>query len=682
MAPSGPRKGSAPTGPRNTRGGANGANAASRGGISKRRSNASGRVDKDGDLDMDVPGAANRNARKAKRTEAHDPTTTPRSTRSAPNGSRAPRPNVKTQQIIQRVFNGTGGSLSSRIATGMSAGAKAFKGTRQVNAPNTMTLQVQGLKSSKAAGNEGGGLKELLTFLERKAQAVSKTIRNIRIKKSHINGDFVYIITSKEDGEEILKLNGFAFAGTTLTITEVSGELPPASQNNMSSTALEVKDALRNVLSLRYDGSAKLLNLSALGEDAGLNQMGFFSGESKPEKLFRALMAVCDGLFKTAQDKRDAVVSVSLAGNNIDDVFQIMSLTETFPDLVNLDLSRNHFKDLKGLQKWRYRLRKLETLLLNDNPIETANPNYAAELINWFPRLQNLSGIQVRTPEQVAAMEAASRPTPIPQHGADFRDINGIGEAFIREFMSMYDVDRHNLAAKYYDNESTFSIAVINSSPHPQNIQTPGWGGYIKFSRNHNKITHTSTRIQRLFVGTHLIQSAWQQLPPTRHPDLVVEFNKYIVDCHPVHGLPDPAGQSPVGVDGMVITIHGEFEDQEPGTMKTAKRSFSRTFVLGPGAPGRNPIRVISDMLSVRAFNPPPGSTPEPTAQPIAQPIAQPDAELQQQMVIELCKRTGMTPEYSKFCLDGANWNFDQALLMFNEKRAQLPANAFVTTSQ
>ncbi|KAI8958160.1 NTF2-like protein [Daldinia sp. FL1419] len=685
MAPSGPRKGSAPTGPRNSRGSTtNSGKAASRGGISKRRSNTTGRVDKDGDLDMDAPNAANRNPRKPKRADPNDSTVPPRSTRSTINGSRAPRPNVKTQQIIQRVFNGTGGSLSSRIATGMSGGTKAFKGARPVNAPNTMTLRVEGLKTSKAAGNEGGGLKELLTFLERKAQAVSKTTRNIRIKKSQLNGDFVYITASKEDAEEILKLDGFAFAGTTLAVIEAPGEMPPADQTNMSSTALEVKDALRNVLSLRYDGNAKLLNLSSLGEDAGLTQMGFFSGESKPEKLFRALMAVCDGLFKTAQDKRDAVVSISLAGNSIDDVLQIMSLADTFPDLINLDLSRNSFKDLKGLQKWRHRLRKLETLLLNDNPIEGANPNYAAEVTSWFPRLLNLSGIQVRTPEQVAAMEAAARPTPIPQHGADFRDINGVGEGFIREFISMYDVDRNNLAAKYYDNESTFSIAVTNP-PHSQNNQSPGWGAYIKFSRNHNKITHTSTRIQRLFVGTNLIQGAWQQLPPTRHPDLLAEFNKYIIDCHPVHGLPDPTGQSPIGVDGMIITMHGEFEDQEPNTMKTAKRSFSRTFILGPGVPGRNQIRVISDMLSLRAFNPPPGSlgsAPEPTVQPVAQLATQPNPDLQQQMVVELCKQTNMTPEYSKFCLDGANWNFDQALAMFNEKRAQLPADAFVTPLQ
>lgn len=532
-----------------------------------------------------------------------------------------------------------------------------------------MTLRVEGLKSSKAANNEGGGLKELLNFLERKAQSVAKTSRPIRIKKSQIKGDFVYITTSKEDGEDILKLNGFSFAGTAISITEAT---PAERESGLSSDALEIKDNLRDVLSARYDVNAKLLNLSTLGDDPVLHQIGFFSGGSKPEKLFRALMAVCEGLFKSPQEKRNAVVSVSLAGNNVDDVFQIMALADTFPDLVNLDLSRNHFKDLKGVLKWRHRLQKLETLLLNDNPIEVATPDYKAELVTWFPRLQNLSGLQVRTPEQVAAALAALRPTPIPQHGADFRDIAGVGEGFIKEFIRMYDVDRNSLAAMYYDEQSTFSLAVDNTFLHSSNTPRPQSSAYIKFSRNHTKITHTGPRIQRLFTGTNFIQSVWQQLPPTRHPDLATDFNKYIIDCHPVQGLQDPSGQNPAGMDGIIITIHGEFQDQEPVSLNTTTRSFSRTFVLGPGVPGRNPIRVISDMLSLRSFAPLPTSTPGPTAQS--------NEELQkQQMIIELCKQSGMTPEYSRFCLVEANWVFQQALVLFNEKRAILPAAAFAT---
>ncbi|KAI0175712.1 NTF2-like protein [Hypoxylon sp. FL1284] len=664
MAPNGPRKGAGPS-TRNTRA-SNGLKPA-RGGISKRRSNAAAKIDRDGDLDMDAP-AANRSSRKQKRDDSIP--TAPRSSRPAANGSRAPRPTAKAQQIIQRVIGGTSGNVSTRLANGMAGGGRAPKGGRQVNGANTMTLKVEGLMSSKAAQNEGGGLKELLNFLERKAQSIAKTTRPIRIKKSHINGDFVYITTSKEDGEDILKANGFTFAGTPLHITDTSATEDQA----LSSDAAGIKENLCNVLSVRYDPNAKLLNLSALGDDAILNQIGFFSSGSKPEKLFRALMAVCDGLFKTPQEKRDAVVSVSLANNNVDDVSQITSLAETFPDLVNLDLSQNQFKDLKALRKWQHRLMKLETLLLNDNAIEASSPNYKAELVTWFPRLQNLSGLQVRTPEQVAAELAARRPKPIPQHGADFRDISGIGEGFIKEFIGMYDADRNSLAVKYYDDQSTFSLAVDMTCLASSNTQRSSWNGYIKFSRNHTKITHLGPRIQRMFMGTHLIQGAWQQLPPTRHPDLATEFNKYMIDCHPVHGLPDPTGQNPGGMDGITITMHGEFQDQEPGSLITATRSFSRTFVLGPGAPGRNPIRVISDMLSLRNHSAPATSVPA----PVPAPAVQSSEELQkQQMMVELSKQTGMNSEYSKFCLDGANWNFDQALASFHEKRAQLPAEAF-----
>jgi nuclear RNA export factor len=470
----------------------------------------------------------------------------------------------------------------------------------------------------------------------------------------------------------MLKLNGFAFAGTNLAISEASG----GPSTGLSSQSLELKGKLTTILEQRYDIGQKLLNLSSLGDDVGLNQLGFFGGESRPEKLFSALMAICDGLFKTAQAKRDSIVSVSLAGNNIDDVSQIMSLADTFPDVVNMDLRRNQFKDLRGLRKWSHRLRNMQTLYLNDNPIEINEPTYKTEVTKWFPKLLILSDTQVRTPEQVAAAETASKPVPIPQNGADFRDINRVGEGFITEFMQMYDADRQTLAAKYYDDQSTFSLSVNNRAPHPADVQPPSWNSYIKLSRNHTRITNPPTRYQRLFRGLSLIQSAWQNLPLTRHPDLRTQFDKYIIDCHPISGLADPAGQAPTGVDGMIITLHGEFEDQDPDTKNTAKRGFSRTFVLGPGVPTRNPIRVVSDMLLLKVWSP----LPTPTALPVPNAALPSNEETQkQQMLLELSRQTGMTTDYSRMCLDVAGWDFDQALVTFNEKRGALPPIAFAS---
>ncbi|KAI0506101.1 hypothetical protein F5B22DRAFT_478631 [Xylaria bambusicola] len=659
MAPMGPKKGSAPNARALRNGQTSTSKGSSRGGISKRQNARPLKVDRDGDLNMDASAMGNSSRSQPKRSNNNATSSGP-PTRTS---SRNPRPTAKAQQIIQRALNGDSSQISAR------------RSSRRTDVVPPVTLRVQGLKDSKASSNEGGGLKELLTFLERKSQTVGHAPRPIRIKKSQINGDFVYITASKEDAVEILKVNNFIFAGATLQITEVPEGLPNRDSAPLSSTALEMKEQLRNVLSTRYDVNAKLLNLSTLGEDPTLNQMGFFRGEATPEKMFKALMAICEGLFKTPQAKRDAVVSISLAGNNINDVSQILSLTDTFPDIVNLDLSRNQFKDLKALQKWRHRLRSLQTLLLNDNPIEVGNPSYKAEMVTWFPKLLNLSGIQVRTPEQVAAAEAASRPTPIPQSGPDFRDINRVGEGFITEFLSLYDTDRHNLAAKYYDEQSTFSIAVNTHSPHEPGVPLPTWGDYIRFSRNHMKRNYAPARQQRLFTGASQIQALWSQLPPTQHPNLATQFDKYIIDCHPIHGLADPAGQSPLGVDGMIMTVHGEFDDQELGTTKTTKRSFSRTFVLGPGAPGRNAIRVVSDMLSLKAFKNVPKNVPSPAT---TQATTVNDQQ-KQQMLLELSKQTGMTPEYSQFCLDGANWNFDQALTSFHEKK--IPPQAFVAAA-
>ncbi|KAI1369360.1 hypothetical protein F5Y08DRAFT_293119 [Xylaria arbuscula] len=661
MAPMGPKKGAAPN-TRSTRNGqASTSKASSRGGISKRRDARPVKVDRDGDLNMDAStsGNASRSQPRRSNNNATSSGAPPRTS------SRNPRPTAKAQQIIQRVLNGDSSQISTRRAS------------RRTDAVPSVTLKVEGLKESKASSNEGGGLRDLLTFLERKSQTVGHITRPVRIKKSQINGDFVYITASKEDAEEILKVNNFMFAGATLRITEVPEGLPNRDATPLSSTALEMKEQLRSVLSTRYDVNAKLLNLSSLGEDPALNQMGFFRGEATPEKMFKALMAICEGLFKTPQAKRDAVVSISLAGNNINDVSQILSLTDTFPDIVNLDLSRNQFKDIKALQKWRHRLRSIQTLLLNENPIEIAAPSYKEEVAAWFPKLLNLSGVQVQTPEQVAAAAAASRPTPIPQGGPDFRDINRVGEGFITEFLTLYDTDRQNLAAKYYDEQSTFSVAVNTQSPHEPGVPLPTWGDYIKFSRNHMKRNYGPARQQRLFTGLGQIQGLWRQLPPTQHPNITAQFDKYIIDCHPIHGLADPAGQNPLGVDGMIMTVHGEFDDQELGTTKTTKRSFSRTFVLGPGAPGRNPIRVVTDMLSLKAFKKVPLAGPSPaTVQAGA-----PDDQQKQQMLLELSKQTRMTPEYSRFCLDSANWNFEQALVSFHEKKAQIPPEAFMTAA-
>ncbi|EOO00566.1 putative mrna export factor mex67 protein [Phaeoacremonium minimum UCRPA7] len=613
MAPGGPR-GATATATRPARGSASASRG--RGGIAKRsRGGAAPRVDRDGDLVMDPTAAANGNKSGSGFSKPSKPP-------SGPARRNTPRtgPVASTAKLQQNLLRQIGGD-TSRLPNGPRA-------TR--SQANTTTIKIFGLKASKAATNPDGGVKSLLEFLERKASGLSN--HTVTIKKSLVIGDFVYVLASNEDSEEILKLNTFSFAGTNLNITKNEDGWPQRIErqtgSTMSEAAKQSKQRLQGVLEQRYDMNAKLLNLSALGQDPTLMEMGLFQDKGLAEKTFKVLMAICQDLFKSAKEKREAIQSVSLANNGIDFVGQIFELADTFPDLKHLDLSGNQFQHTKQLQRWRGHFKHLETLLLLGNPIIEAEPGHANDFMSWFPKLQNLNGAIVRTPEQIAAAEAAMQAKPIPQNGTDFRDVAGLGEQFIRQFIPMYDSDRAALAAAFYDEETRFTLAVSNHTPRgEQDAPVLPWAPYLKFSRNHGKITTVGARMQRYFVGVNFIQDLWKQLPATKHPDLVAEVNKYIIDCHGLPGLRDPTGQSNLGVDGM--------------------RSFSRTFTLGPAAPAA----AISE------------------------------EQQKDMMILELSNRTNMTLEYSKMCLDTAGWDFDRAVAVFEEKRAVLGPEAFKPTA-
>jgi nuclear RNA export factor len=133
------------------------------GGIQKRRSGPV-RVDKDGDLDMDGVGAGRG---KSGRGRFESPPTGPRGRgRAAP----ARGGNLGTQKAQQAILRGLGGKQANVLDSRISKGGSS--------------LQVDGLKSSRAASNADGGLDSLLAFLERKAAGLdSGSNRTVKIKK-------------------------------------------------------------------------------------------------------------------------------------------------------------------------------------------------------------------------------------------------------------------------------------------------------------------------------------------------------------------------------------------------------------------------------------------------------------------------------------------------------------------
>lgn len=484
-----------------------------------------------------------------------------------------------------------------------------------------------------------------------------------------------------------MKLHDFKFAGATLAIERIDDKAAASafkSGESMSEEAKATQEKIRGILSTRYDVDLKLLNLSALGQDPGLLEMGMFGAQNRISKMFPVLMVVCDKLFTSAQQKRDAIVSVTLTDNELDSISNVTMLAQTFPDIQNLDLSRNKFSEIRQLEGWRWKFRKLHNLRLLENPIDSS-PTYKTDLLKWYPQLQILNDIQVRSPAEIeAAAQAkkAAKVSPIPIAGPDFRDVNGIGENFVRQFFPLYDSDRGSLASSLYDADSVHSISVNVSAPRSEDQAktTHSWSAYIRQSRNLLKITTPAARQSRTFKGVEAIKGLWIDLPPTRHPNLSTETSKYLVDCHPTSGLPDPTGQNLRGVDGMVLMIHGQFDEAPPNSSEIITRSFSRTFILGPGAPGGPTIRVVSDIMVLRAYSPLASAATEEGAEPNAP--GQMDENVQKQQILEeLMKRTNMTAEYANMCLAEANWELEKALVVFEANKVCHYSESFVLTN-
>ncbi|KAK0272343.1 nuclear mRNA export, poly(A)+RNA binding protein [Friedmanniomyces endolithicus] len=413
---------------------------------------------------------------------------------------------------------------------------------------------------------------------------------------------------------------------------------------------------------------------------------------STASKFFPAMMRVLELSFDKPEERDAAVTSVSLANNDLVDLAAVTTLSQTLPKLENLDLSNNNFGKLEHLHSWRRRFTHLQHLILTGNPLEQNEPSYQNDVISWYPNLRQLNGVQVRTEEDIVR-KIRTTDLPFPIRSPHFKDEGGIAEQFVRTYFAGFDNDRAALALHYYDEQSDFSYAVNTQAPRDSNStqrSEPGeWESYLKSSRNLKKIQQLPARQARKYRGTQAVAEALAMLPGTRHPDLASEARKWMVEAKMVPGVPDPTGASPGGVDGFLITVHGEFEELNLSGQSSKKRSFDRSFVLGPG--GVAGVRIVSDMLTLRSYGGAQAFEPETfdawsetsTTIPVAEPAAPglpaglsiAEAE---QMVAQLMQQTGMTLSYAKDCLDQVGWNYLGAVEAFGKVRGSLPAEAFV----
>jgi nuclear RNA export factor len=288
-----------------------------------------------------------------------------------------------------------------------------------------------------------------------------------------------------------------------------------------------------------------------------------------------------------------------------------------------------------------------------------------------FPALTTVDNVPIPA-------EALIKPTPPKVKPAIFNDAGSIGEGFITLFYQGFDNNRAALVPYYYDTDSKFSYAInmkgLRDPSEPKVLPKGEWSAYTRGSRNLSVLNNPHAKIERLHHGVEGITKAFSEFPATMHPPW---GEKWLIECSTMPGLPDPTGAVPHGVNGLRLVIHGEFQEVE--TQK--RRSFDRTFILGPGGP--NGIRVLNDIMTIRgyggcsAFQP---DAPEPEVQVVQEAPVLSEAQQKEALVMELSKITGMNPQYSLLCMEESSWVPMDAMEKFNisKNAGHLPPEAFV----
>jgi nuclear RNA export factor len=365
-----------------------------RGGHNRRRRGA--KVDVDGDLVMG--GITRTDNNRISKTKIRNPGSRD-STPTHHTSASAPRRGTFTSANIQREI--------LRHAASKTQSARVTRSTTTSHGSGLVDVTIGGWKNSLASSNDDGGVSSLVAFLEKRFTIFQNKGHTTppkppyKIKKHRTEGDNLIISIPSSDITTFLRLDGYEFARSKITVTrgkDTSNQRPKSPE-----ATNEVRELLKGILSVRYNPETKLLDLSALAQDPKLLELGVVNASSSTQsKFFPAMMKICDDIFQTPQAKQEAVVSISLARNDLTNLKWVTSMAPTFPDILNLDLSGNQLPDLSSLAFWTRKLKRLDHLVLTGNPLEQSVPNFNIEVAKLFPSLRTLNGIRIRSDEEAS----------------------------------------------------------------------------------------------------------------------------------------------------------------------------------------------------------------------------------------------------------------------------------------
>ncbi|KAL1727844.1 hypothetical protein EV714DRAFT_253365 [Schizophyllum commune] len=518
-----------------------------------------------------------------------------------------------------------------------------------------------------------------------------------------------------------LSIRGASRVGSSLSSTRARRNAVSESPSRIPVRAsVSTVAKLREFVHSRWNPEARFLNLEAMASDPfvkknHLTVPGVIQHRNMQDAAREAAV-----LYKLASELKPEVQTLSLANNDLRGD-HLKSLNHYLPKLENLSLVNNQLRVMRDLDHIAARKGKmihLRELLLGGNPVRDTEyqhnrgEQYRLEMARRFTTLELLDQepimkISFDVPEAAASSSSTPVPVnkstsfPLPMGGSFITGVDGVLiNNFLMRYFPTFDNQRAGLI-DVYDDASYFSYSVNATIPIRARIQGLHykmannkklvWNNWFTAveggSRNLNRLQGGEMTHRSLHTGPQAIMETLCKLPGTRH-DMASTSEKFCIDAFPVkHGTSM----------ALMLVVHGEFTEVGPEGI----RSFDRTFLLAPAADGSRAkaagwdVAILNDQLMVRAYSSPevwtmgplqvqaqgPVQKPKPVPTPVLPPAQQAalDAvpELQRPMVLELCRRSGLTVSYSVECLVGNSWDLDRAWANFEAVKATLPPDAF-----
>lgn len=602
------------------------------------------------------------------------------------------------------MYRGRGGYRGGRGGGFHNTPASNLQRANEYVNQNMVTVEIQGWNNAPQ--------QDLINFLSRKARIV---VTNPTIDST---GNLLLgQVKTMREAEELTRLTGIRFAGQHLTIKIVdSTGINGAGGNSGASGAKTTIELLKNFLLSSYNAQIKMLDLQNVQNNQILINNGLFSNANTTSKFFPALL-------KVAQKENLVIESINLSNNNLDEHTRwLHELSLAFPNIQNIALSNNNIKKVDIFDRLKNKFNSLRELIIQGNPI-AQDLNAMQKIITIFPRLVILNGQQVRDEQKLNSI--LSFPVKSTQMFFENDDLSKAATTFLASYLNFWDNNRMNLMTLYTP-QSQFSYQCDSSiiGDFNGNTSNNAWSNYTSHSRNLKRVSNEKSRMSRLFVGQEQILNAFNCLPKSKH-SLDLNPQNYSVET-----VSFPA------LNGMIITIHGDFEEVAQADQQFAdntntnsnnnykghsynryknnnnnkrgaleKRGFDRTFVVVPGSNGA--FIVASDMFCVKSYlaekpwtktvatatgvaptntNAPLGVSPSPVSSAgagIPQQVLPPDVAsklniTQQELVLKVMQETRLKLEFALMLCEQSNWDYNTAGQNFNNSKSQIPQDAYV----